>query len=102
MESGCLAKDAKDAKGFIAKDSTQRRKESGLMMLRSAPFFRSVRRLFNTRNRPIYGRSRGFLYPPLDRRSRIARQRIEAQLGLRRVLMHHIDQLLEQQEVVWV
>src|SRR5208337_3298637 len=32
---------------------------------------------------------------------RVARLRVEAQLGLRSVLMHHVDQLLKQYEVAW-
>src|SRR5262249_1391461 len=37
-----------------------------------------------------------------DRRSYIAREGIEADLGLRCVFMDHVDELLKQEEVAWV
>ena len=37
--------------------------------------------------------------PTLDRLSRVARLRVETQLGLRSMLMHHVDQLFKQDEI---
>ena len=42
------------------------------------------------------------LSPTLYCSSRVARQRVEADLGSRCVFMHHVDQLLEQEEVAWI
>src|SRR5262245_21869250 len=42
------------------------------------------------------------LYPALHRCRCIARHGVEAQLGLGRVFMHHIDELLKQQQVAWI
>src|SRR5438552_17351519 len=56
----------------------------------------TVRRLTHKRSQPSSASE-----PTLYRLSRVARLRVEAQLGLRSVFMHHVDQLLKQHEVAW-